>query len=114
MKEKSLASGAPRPRARVGWCQLRRSVLSKLETARFWKHITGMYLAPRTPFGVRFSMSRSQGWLASLAHPWLQFLHASGVQNAARRAAWRVAPVERSDTRGFVSTLSDAPWQVRG
>jgi len=27
--------------------------------------------APRTPSGVRFSMSRSQGWLASLAHPWL-------------------------------------------
>src|SRR5919109_3031539 len=53
-------------------------------------------------------------WLASLAHPWLTCLHASGVQSAARRAVGRLAPGGAKRHPGFESAMWLAslahPW----
>src|SRR5919108_963255 len=69
-------------------------------------------LAPRWgPAGVRLKSKLYQGWLASLAHPWLTCLHASGVQNAARRAVGSLAPGGAKRHPGFESAMMIAPRQ---
>src|ERR671922_2983407 len=63
------------------------------------------------PAGVRLKSKLYQGWLASLAHPWLTCLHASGVQSAARRAVGRLAPGGAKRHPGFESAMMIAPRQ---
>ena len=80
--------------------------------AEFAQHLGKQLDTPRTPLGCAWNRNCYQGWLASLAHPWLTCLHASGVQSAARRAVGRLAPGGAQRHPGFKGAMRIARRQA--
>src|SRR5919197_137672 len=80
--------------------------------AEFAQHLGKQLDTPRTPLGCAWNRNCYQGCLASLAHPWLTCLHASGVQSAARRAVRRLAPGGAQRHPGFKGAMRIARRQA--